>query len=56
MTKKSCFDFCSADGRYKREKGVNEVESTGRKHFMCFFWTLCFLIWLTIGIIYLDRI
>ena len=54
-TKRSCYDFIHADGRMKRERGVEQVESTGRKHFMCCFWAICFIVWTTIGNIYLER-
>ena len=55
MTKRSCFDFISADGRLKRERGVQQVETLGRKHLMCCFWALCFIVWTSIGSIYLER-
>ena len=48
-------DFISAEGRSKRERGVQQVESTGRKHLMCAFWTVCFIIWVNIGWLYYER-
>ena len=48
-------DWFSEKGLARRAAGVKHKESKKRKICMCVFWAVCFVVWITLGGLHIDR-